>query len=90
MHDSALPPLPEQPSTDDLRRLRALQGRLATQVSLDDALDTLPARVAGVDSGLEDEGRITRAAAVLLDGGNLQVLESSVARLPTTDRKSVV
>ena len=84
MHDSALPPLPEQPSTDDLRRLRALQGRLATQVSLDDALDTLPARVAGVDSGLEDEGRITRAAAVLLDGGNLQVLESSVARLPTT------
>lgn len=86
MHDRALPALPalpEQPSTDDLRQLRALQGRLATQVSLDDALDTLPARVAGVDSGLEDEGRIIRAAAVLLDGGNQQVRESTVVRLPT-------
>lgn len=83
MHHSALPPLPERPSTQDLRRLRALQARLATQVSLDDALPGLPPRVAGVDSGLEDEGRTTRAAAVLLDAGNLQLLESAVARRPT-------
>jgi deoxyribonuclease V len=83
MLDTALPPLPERPTPEDLRALRALQSRLAAQVSLEDALTALPARLAGVDTGFEDEGRITRAAAVLLDGGSLQLLESRVARLPT-------
>lgn len=83
MLDTALPPLPERPTPEDLRALRALQSRLAAQVSLEGVLSGLPARLAGLDTGFEDAGRITRSAAVLLDGGTLQVLESRVARLPT-------
>ncbi|KRG39704.1 endonuclease V [Stenotrophomonas pictorum JCM 9942] len=78
-----MPPLPERPTPEDLRALRALQSRLAAQVSLEDVLTALPARLAGVDTGFEDAGRTTRSAAVLLEGDTLQTLESRVARLPT-------
>lgn len=84
MHDDALPSLSGARPPELLRDLRALQSRLAAQVSLIDALAGLPTRVAGVDSGFEDAGRITRAAAVLLDGATLQLLESRLARRPTT------
>ena len=62
---------------------RELQKRLATQVCLVD--DFAPVqRIAGLDVGFEGGGRITRAAAVLLDAQTLTPLAESIARLPTT------
>jgi len=66
-----------------LAALRRQQVELAAQVRLDDRLSALPSRVAGVDSGFEDEGRTTLSVAVRVDGGSLQPLESTLARLPT-------
>lgn len=40
-------------------------------------------RVAGIDVGFEDQGRITRAAVAVLDFPSLALVEQSVARLPT-------
>ena len=64
-------------------QLRQQQVALAAQVDLSDALVGLPERIAGVDSGFEDNGRTTLSAAVLLDGASLQPLESTLARLYT-------
>lgn len=71
------------PSWDgDIAAARALQVDLASQVRLVD--DHPPLRVvAGVDVGFEDDGAVTRAAAVLLDAQTLQLLAEVVARLPT-------
>lgn len=66
----------------DVAKARALQSELATRVSLVD--DYPPLRVvAGVDVGFEDNGAITRAAAVLLDASTLLPMAQVVARLPT-------
>jgi deoxyribonuclease V len=66
----------------DVGRARALQVELAKRVRLED--DYPPLRViAGVDVGFEDDGAITRAAAVLLDAQTLQPLAQVIARLPT-------
>ncbi|WP_269791354.1 deoxyribonuclease V [Stenotrophomonas sp. Iso1] len=67
----------------DYAKLRQQQVALAAQVELTDALVGLPARVAGIDSGFEDSGRTTLAAAVLLDGVSLAAMASALARLPT-------
>jgi len=75
------PPADIAPAT--LAELRRQQVELAARVQLDDRLSGLPARVAGVDSGFEDEGRITRSVAVRVDGLTLQAQESTLARLPT-------
>ncbi|KRG63074.1 endonuclease V [Stenotrophomonas humi] len=64
-------------------QLRQQQLALAARVDLSDALASLPARIAGIDSGFEDGGRTTLSAAVLLDGASQQPLETTVARLPT-------
>ncbi|WP_120996983.1 deoxyribonuclease V [Stutzerimonas urumqiensis] len=62
---------------------RDLQRQLAAQVRLED--DFPPLRlVAGVDVGFEEGGRITRAAAVLLDAETRQPLAECVARIPTS------
>lgn len=61
---------------------RALQLELAQQVVLVDEFPPLR-RVAGLDVGFEDGGRITRAAAVLLDAETLQLIAEQVARIPT-------
>ncbi len=61
----------------------ALQRQLAPQV---ETLDRLPARitrVAGIDVGFEDEGRVTRAAVVVLSFPDLAPQESRIARRPT-------
>ncbi|MEE7546549.1 endonuclease V, partial [Xanthomonas sp. Kuri4-1] len=63
---------------------RRLQHALARQVVLDDAVPAEPAWLAGFDVGFEDEGRTTRAAAVLLDARTLQPLETCIARVPTS------
>lgn len=75
------PPADISPAT--LAALRLQQTGLAARVELDDRLSALPPRVAGVDSGFEDEGRITRSVAVCVDGRTLQARESTLARLPT-------
>jgi deoxyribonuclease V len=61
---------------------RALQSRLAERVVRKDDFGPLRT-VAGLDVGFEAQGRITRAAAVLLDAGTLQPLASAVVRVPT-------
>ncbi|WDS36164.1 deoxyribonuclease V [Pseudoxanthomonas sp.] len=63
---------------------RALQSQLAAQVSLVDEVSASPRTIAGFDVGFEDDGATTRAAAVLLDGATLQLLDSVVERTPTT------
>lgn len=63
--------------------LRELQLQLAKQVKLKDDFPKKLCTVAGFDVGFEDDGTVTRAAAVLLDAQSLEPLESHVARLPT-------
>lgn len=62
---------------------RALQATLAAQVLVKDGFASPLRTVAGLDVGFEDEGAVTRAAAVLLDADTLQVLDTQVARIPT-------
>ena len=59
-----------------------MQTQLATQVTLEDDFPALRL-IAGVDVGLEAEGAITRAAAVLLDASSLHPVADVVARMPT-------
>ena len=75
---------PEVPAwTGDTASLRKLQSELAGEVSLRDGFAKPLRTIAGFDVGFEDEGAITRAAAVLLDADTLEVLDQQVARLPT-------
>lgn len=60
----------------------ALQRRLAPRVIREDRLGPVR-RIAGVDVGFENDGRITRAAVAVLDFPELALLEHSVARMPT-------
>jgi deoxyribonuclease V len=66
----------------DVAGARALQSALAERVSLVEDFAE-PTRIAGVDVGFEEQGAITRAAAVLLDARSLQPLAEVVARMPT-------
>jgi deoxyribonuclease V len=63
---------------------RALQVQLAAQVRLVDEAPAAPRTIAGFDVGFEDEGNTTRAAAVLLDGSTLRLLDSVIERTPTS------
>lgn len=63
---------------------RALQQQLARQVVLEDQYHQPPHLLAGFDVGFEDDGAVTRAAVVLLEAQSLQLLESHVARVPTS------
>lgn len=62
---------------------RTLQAELAKRVSLKDDFPP-PKLLAGFDVGFEEEGTITRAAAVLLDADTLQPQESHIARIGTS------
>lgn len=62
---------------------RAIQEQLRTQVLLEDAAGPVR-RVAGVDVGFEEGGKITRAAVVVLKFPELSLLEQAIARLPTS------
>ena len=63
--------------------LRRLQQDLAQQVLLRDAFPKPLRTVAGFDVGFEEDGAITRAAAVLLDADTREILDQQIARLPT-------
>ncbi|MRI32047.1 deoxyribonuclease V [Endozoicomonas sp. OPT23] len=61
----------------------ALQKELAGKVIQNDALPTDIRRVAGVDVGFEQQGQITRAAVAVLDFSSMQLVDYSIARIPT-------
>jgi deoxyribonuclease V len=60
----------------------ALQIQLAARVVTRDRLGVIR-RIAGLDAGFEDDGRVTRAAAVLFSYPDLLPLAGYVARQPT-------
>ena len=58
------------------------QRRLAVLVETHDRLGRIR-RVAGVDVGFENQGRVTRAAVVVLYYPSLEIKEQAIARCPT-------
>lgn len=67
----------------EARACRAVQQALSECV---DTRDDLPCEIrtlGGIDIGFEEGGRVTRAAAVLLDAETLEVRETALARVPT-------
>lgn len=60
----------------------AIQQRLRGEVETTDRLEPVT-RVAGVDVGFEDGGRVTRAAVAVLSFPELVLVEQAVARQPT-------
>ena len=67
-----------------IAQARALQATLARQVRLHDEIADPQRWLAEFDVGFEDEGRITGAAAVLLDAETLQPQQAEIARVPTS------
>jgi len=61
---------------------RKQQIELAKQVRLEDDFPSLRL-IAGVDVGFEEEGTVTRAAAILLNAETLDPIAQAVARIPT-------
>lgn len=66
----------------DTREAVAIQKRLREALIVEDDFDGV-SRVAGVDVGFEEGGRITRAAVAVLDPGDLSPLDWALARSPT-------
>ncbi|MCS6786087.1 MAG: deoxyribonuclease V [Thiobacillaceae bacterium] len=62
---------------------KAIQERLRGRVEDRDRLPPLIRHVAGVDVGFEDDGRITRAAVVVLGYPSLELVDAALARVPT-------
>ena len=60
----------------------ALQNELRQRVETEDRLPAIR-HVAGVDVGFEQDGRVTRAAVVVLSFPGLEVVERSLAKVPT-------
>jgi deoxyribonuclease V len=60
----------------------ALQRQLASQVITEDRLGQVQT-VAGVDVGFEEQGKITRAAVVVLRLDDLSLIEQVIAQQPT-------
>lgn len=66
----------------NVAKARSVQTELAARVRLVDDHPPLR-RIAGVDVGFEEDGTVTRAAAVLLDAASLAPLAEVIARQPT-------
>ncbi|NDJ22717.1 deoxyribonuclease V [Nostoc sp. B(2019)] len=62
----------------------AIQEKLRSQVITEDQFKEPIRYVAGVDMGFEADGTISRAAVAVLSFPDLQVVETSLARRPTT------
>ena len=69
--------------TGDIKAARQLQEQLAQHVVLKDRFPKQLRTIGGFDVGFEEDGRITRAAAVLLDANTLDVIDSQIARIDT-------
>lgn len=61
----------------------ALQRRLSSEVIAEDRFKAVT-RVAGVDVGFEEQGKITRAAVAVLSFPDLNLEEQAIARRPTS------
>src|SRR5687768_1692923 len=61
-----------------------IQQQLREEVIREDRLPADIQRVAGVDVGFEEEGTVTRAAVAVLSYPDLTLVESALARRPTT------
>lgn len=61
---------------------RAIQDRLAAAVIRTDALSGI-ANVTGIDAGFIDDGKLTRAAVVVLSFPALEPIDSAIAVVPT-------
>lgn len=62
---------------------REIQEQIRHAVIAEDDFGTLE-RIAGVDIGFEQGGDVTRAAVAVLDFTTLEIIETAVARRPTT------
>lgn len=60
-----------------------IQQRLFPKIIREDRIGRIN-YIAGVDSGFEDNGKVIRAAVVILEFPSLELKESAVARLPTS------
>jgi deoxyribonuclease V len=69
--------------TGDVAALRTVQEELALRVRPKDGFAKKLHTIAGFDVGFEDDGAVTRAAAVMLDAATLLPLETRLVRLPT-------
>lgn len=67
----------------NLEQLKLTQQQLAEQVNLTDDFNSSITLIGGTDVGFEDEGKITRAAIVILTYPDFDVVEYHVARLKT-------
>lgn len=67
----------------NLEQLKLTQQQLAEQVNLTDDFNSSITLIGGTDVGFEDEGKITRAAIVILTYPDFHVVEYHVARLKT-------
>lgn len=77
-----IPELDNWPST--IEGAKDLQEKLRNQVITVDQLPETIHYVAGVDMGFLEDGKTCRAAVAVLSFPDLQVVESSLAYLPTT------
>lgn len=69
----------------DLAALREQQIELASKVIREDRYEQdQPTLIAGADVGFEQEGKVTRAAIILLKYPSLEMVEYQVARIATT------
>lgn len=69
----------------DIASLRTEQQVLAKQVVLQDDFDCFPPRlIAGAEVGFEEQGKVTRAALVILEYPSLQMIEHKIARIATS------
>jgi deoxyribonuclease V len=74
----------EHPWPHNLEEAIAIQERLRNQIITEDQLQEPVQYVAGVDMGFEADGTISRAAVAVLSFPDLQVVETTLARRPTT------
>lgn len=68
----------------NLEQLKQSQQQLAGQVKLTDEFSSSVKLIGGTDVGFEDDGRITRAAIVILTYPQLVLVEHHIARIETT------
>lgn len=74
----------EHPWPHNLEEAIAIQERLRNQIITEDQFQEPIQYVAGVDMGFEADGTISRAAVAVLSFPDLQVVETTLARRPTT------
>ncbi|MWN31122.1 MULTISPECIES: deoxyribonuclease V [unclassified Gilliamella] len=68
----------------NLQQLKQTQQTLAKQIKCDDDFNSTVNYVGGTDVGFEDNGKVTRAAIVILHYPTFEVVEYHIARIETT------